>query len=722
MPGVTEGAVLNRMYRVVEVLPGGWYRAEDRDHSPWLLRQHYADEEPSRERAKLFHKAFTRLRPLMVNGQAVCAFQLPRNAFADSYGYFSVYPAVARLPARQAVPVAALGSVWQSLLSDLEKLHKHRVCHGGITADAIRYDDEHLAVSGFAYFDLLPHPGDKDPEEVLDSAFAQHRGEDVKASAAAVLQLYALSRGRDPGEQDAGLADLEDRTLREWLKRIIDSAPDRVPQAAEILAGLKQGAPPEPICAPGEEATRAAAAAVDQAAAAPSLAPGPVTAREPVTENEAPALAGAVEEKAADPGQRGIRLAEIPQHVSGALPRPAVSIPVQQPRPARLAILLSLIVFLVAAIGWAIFVWNPWRINPPSPEILKFHASGDEIQAGQTIAIEWDVKNAAEVEIEPRKLLSSPAARLNPQGKIDTIPLTNDVTFKLKATGASGDHKVARCDVKVYQQKKLIQYFHADPDKVSPGQPVTLRWATEGADRTQIRVNDGKPEQMTSTSWKHVPQVTTTYLLEAFGAGTMDWKEVTVHVAQPPPSPRIVYFRVRVHGAIAGQEVNVGPEEELTLEWQVENASLIQISHVGAFFGSAGSTVVKPPASTVYELRAIGKNGSQTAQSLSVRVHPKPEVELTVSPNKVLAGNLGPEPVEVRWTARHAQEVQIEPLGIFGVVQVEGKCLLYPDKSMTIRAIARGPGGVAEDKEVVTVEPLIKPPPGVPKCVVIPRP
>jgi hypothetical protein len=89
------------------------------------------------------------------------------------------------------------------------------------------------------------------------------------------------------------------------------------------------------------------------------------------------------------------------------------------------------------------------------------------------------------------------------------------------------------------------------------------------------------------------------------------------------PPPTIVSFAATPSSVVVGQPA--------TLEWQTQNATTVTIDHGIGRRAASGSMQVRPPATTVFTLTAVGPGGSAQA-SVTVAVSPRPRVVLSAFP------------------------------------------------------------------------------------------
>lgn len=246
-------------------------------------------------------------------------------------------------------------------------------------------------------------------------------------------------------------------------------------------------------------------------------------------------------------------------------------------------------------------------VMPPLPTIGAFSATPDSVLPGGSSTLSWSVAGAATVSITPGiGAVSGTSIAVTPSAS---------TTYTLTATNETGS--VTRTvAVNVTVPLPTIASFAAAPATVLAGTPVTLTWATTGADLVTIAPGIGA---VTGTSLVVTPSATTTYVLTATNAGGSVTHSAAVTVTTPDPLPVI--------GAFAATPASIAPGETATLAWTVSGATSVVISaNTGASPGAVtGSSVtVSPSASTTYTLTATNGTGGSATRTASVTVTAPP--------------------------------------------------------------------------------------------------
>jgi uncharacterized cupredoxin-like copper-binding protein len=146
------------------------------------------------------------------------------------------------------------------------------------------------------------------------------------------------------------------------------------------------------------------------------------------------------------------------------------------------------------------------------PQVVVFVATPQNIDAGSSTKLCWQVTGATNIKIDP-----GVGSNLN-ANDCATVSPTTTTTYTLTATNASGQIQ-ANTTVNVGQVRILS--FTADPVFVPiNGSPVTLQWTTQNATSVVLVGNNVPPTTLPANgSLVVVPRTDTTYTLTAYGPG-----------------------------------------------------------------------------------------------------------------------------------------------------------------------------------------------------------
>jgi uncharacterized cupredoxin-like copper-binding protein len=146
------------------------------------------------------------------------------------------------------------------------------------------------------------------------------------------------------------------------------------------------------------------------------------------------------------------------------------------------------------------------------PQIVTFVATPQNIDAGTSTKLCWQVTGATDISITP-----GVGANLN-ANDCATVSPTLTTTYTLTATNAQGQ---IQGNVTVNVGQVRVLNFNADPVfSTAAGAPVTLGWQTQNATSVVIVGNELSPQSLAPTGTLVVHPITnTTYTLTAYGPG-----------------------------------------------------------------------------------------------------------------------------------------------------------------------------------------------------------
>lgn len=276
---------------------------------------------------------------------------------------------------------------------------------------------------------------------------------------------------------------------------------------------------------------------------------------------------------------------------------------------------------------------------PVAPEIAFFTAAPAEIDFGDIVSLEWEMKTAPEgtrITIEPG------IGDVGISGHRGVMP-NRTTTYTLSA---SNSKKTVSLEKTVIVRQSpgtgsvKIDYFSVSPAAIDSGEIAALEWKVSGPADTMVAVDHGVGRDLPLAGSHDVtPPSTTKYTLSAVSdEGGSDIDDETVYVNEAPAvqPPEINYFIVTPKSISSGDSAD--------LEWDVSStASDTEIS-IDPEIGSvkrSGSTPVWPIETMTYTLTAENKAGKDEKQvTVAVTLAPEPEVP-------AVEGNDGVEPIEL---------------------------------------------------------------------------
>jgi hypothetical protein len=234
-----------------------------------------------------------------------------------------------------------------------------------------------------------------------------------------------------------------------------------------------------------------------------------------------------------------------------------------------------------------------------SPVISYFVADPPLVQEGRLSTLKWSVAEATEASI-------SGYGSIALTGTMSVMP-DRTTTYVLSAKNREAVAS-ARATVEVQPvrpARPMIYAFEASPQRIRPGEAVTLSWRTTGA--TEVFLGDiGLVPPIGSK--RIYPSQTTVYTLKASNSVGGALASLKVTVSSPPV---INHFRADQYRIFAGQLA--------TLSWSVTGASSVSIYPSVGSAGPSGSVSVNPEKSTTYTLIAENSAG-RVADSVRIIV------------------------------------------------------------------------------------------------------
>jgi hypothetical protein len=297
------------------------------------------------------------------------------------------------------------------------------------------------------------------------------------------------------------------------------------------------------------------------------------------------------------------------------------------------------------------------RIAPKKPVITGFNATC-VAAPGEASQLSWASEGAVSCSID-HGVGEVPTDHL-----IEVTPWSLPATYRLTCSNGTGS-AVQEIPIAVCRQQADL-----DADIAcdwAPGDPVTLRWTTQGVDNCSILSGIGSVA--TNGSLEVVPESDPThYILKCDGA--LAWVEVA--------NPRSV--------TLAASAYRLTPGESTTLFWKstcIDACSLDQEIGEVSLSGSVRVTPDRLP--TTYTLTAVYDHGEMN-QSVTIDPH-RPSLSFSTTPSLIKSG----EQATLAWTTDRATTCSIEP--DIGEVPVNGSLAVSPDHNTTYTMKAVGPGG-----------------------------
>ncbi len=195
-----------------------------------------------------------------------------------------------------------------------------------------------------------------------------------------------------------------------------------------------------------------------------------------------------------------------------------------------------------------------------------------------------------------------------------------------------------------------IRSFSFEPAMPAAGEPVTVHWAVDNAQRVELRpvAQDLDPRTGQYTIAGGLPAATTLTLIVTNPFGSAE-RSIAVPVAAAPPAPTVSAepgAPVIEDWAVSPLTVNVG--DPVTIRWRVSHAELVTLQPLGSV-GLSGEVELKPQATTTYKLTAsnegrTAERSQQVIVNVPATAAPSPAPSDTVAPAPSATATLRPSP------------------------------------------------------------------------------
>ncbi len=285
----------------------------------------------------------------------------------------------------------------------------------------------------------------------------------------------------------------------------------------------------------------------------------------------------------------------------------------------------------------------PVYVQPVEPRIVQFRADRDQVYAGETVTLFWQVADAETLTLEHDGIEETLKDTDIQQGQRG-FAIEKTTTFTLIATNSSWPTPVkAPLTVEVLVPTPtpiptpVIVRFDVQPLQITAGDTVRIDWAVTGADSVSIEhVGEGlpiegnvgaEPVSLTDyrlTAYKTAPDGTTVQ-------NSSQLMEVVVNTPPPLPlAPVVEVFEVTPNQVIGGDN------EVVKLTWSVSGATTnVEITAPNfklTGLEPQGFITVTPEETTLYVLTAFNGDLSASKPAEVTWVEPTPTATPTPVP------------------------------------------------------------------------------------------
>jgi hypothetical protein len=209
------------------------------------------------------------------------------------------------------------------------------------------------------------------------------------------------------------------------------------------------------------------------------------------------------------------------------------------------------------------------------------------------------------------------------------------------------------------------------------GLPLTYQWTEQGGPAVTLSNPTSAITSFPAVAGQsYIFQLTVT---DSLGGKSSARVRVTTATAT---QVSILFFNANPTQIAAGQAA--------TLAWNVQNATNVTISGIGAVAAS-GTASVSPLATTTYTLTATNANSTQNATATVTVVGSSTKVTYCyASPATIVSG----ESSTIYWQTTNATSVQVTP-GV-GAEGANGSVVVSPTSNTTYTVTAQGPNGATD--------------------------
>ena len=306
----------------------------------------------------------------------------------------------------------------------------------------------------------------------------------------------------------------------------------------------------------------------------------------------------------------------------------------------------------------------------PAPVVKLFSVSPENISAGQSATLRWNVSGVTEVMIEP--------IGTQPPSGTKQVPIQADTSFRLSAKGASGETIDKTLPVKVLPAN--IELFEVVPAEARIGETVKIRWKVQNAAGVSI---DGLGSQVAEGSQDYKVAKDQVFTLHVKVGDQEQIKIANLKVLAPAPD----------EFTVTPQNPQIG--DKVTVRWKVSNASSVTVEPFGVV-PATGEREVVVTGSTTFSLKA--GNGQTLSELGSV------SVSATAKPPKITAFRALPvkprsgQQVNLSWQSENGEGAELTGIPGQGtqVVPPSGSIIFTaPEAPASLTLSVKGSDGVS---------------------------
>lgn len=265
-------------------------------------------------------------------------------------------------------------------------------------------------------------------------------------------------------------------------------------------------------------------------------------------------------------------------------------------------------------------------------QIVSF-TGPSQINKRDTATLEWEVEGLGNIEV-----VIDPINLTFPRTGTYNVSPDETTEYILIAKNSHGLEARETLTVEVLDSGEPLPpeppviNFYADYTTIYQGDEVTLNWEVTNADDVTLQIGDEDPYYVDAIDFLiDNPLTTTTYILSAsYDDGLFVYDEIKITVLPPPLNlPTINYF--------TASTTTIREGESLSLNWDVSDATSVEIDNGVGLKPLSGSTVVEPTVTTAFKLTASNDDGF-VDKTVTITVNPPIERQLVLTGSLEIEG------------------------------------------------------------------------------------
>lgn len=299
-----------------------------------------------------------------------------------------------------------------------------------------------------------------------------------------------------------------------------------------------------------------------------------------------------------------------------------------------------------------------WDVTVVSPPTLTFTSSvANPIPYGTTTTLSWNAQNV--ISGSPCVASGDWSGAKSASGTFDTGNLTARRDYTLTCAGPSGDTVQKTFSVLVGSPTPSPQVnLSAGSTLIPYNTETTLSWSVSNPSFTTSCVAEGDwSGSRPFTGSQATGKLTTdsVYILECFGSGGSQAKQVTVRVIPPPSPPNFRTYSVDPDHILYNSSTNITWDVQSAASCTASSDAAVPFANWNGSVPLSGSRAVSGlTATTIFSLSCTGAGGTKR-QDVTVRVEPQslqpPTISFFSADKNALVYN---EATTIRWKVTQA--------------------------------------------------------------------